>query len=183
MEWIRRFSVNGSGGVLTLASKSQTRTTELSAASAANIDATLDVSMDKIADGGGAHFNYLVRRGADGDYRLKLRFTATGTVSASLAKLVGTTETVLGTANLGAYAPNDLLRMRFQLVTGAGDSALKAKVWKAADAEPAAWLLQRNDSQAALQTAGRIAVCGYLTGTATNAPVAFTVDNVKVTAP
>ncbi|MGS0685683.1 PKD domain-containing protein [Nakamurella sp. GG22] len=178
------FSVTGNSGKLALTAKGQTRTNVLSGVSARDVDATLDVALDKVADGSGTQFSYLVRRTTGGDYHLKLRYAATGSVTVSAAKLVGTTETLLSSATISGltYTPNQVLKLRFQAV-GAGSTALKAKVWKGSDAEPSAWLVSATDSEPTLQTAGSIGVVSYLTSTSTSAPVTVSIDNLKVTAP
>ena len=178
------FSAAGGLGKMTMATKGQTRTNILSGVSAADVNATLDVALDKIPDGSGAQFSYLVRRTSAGDFHLKLRYPASGGVSVSLAKTVGTTETLIATANVpgGAIAAGQTLKVRFQVV-GSGPTALKAKVWRAADTEPAAWLLSANHTEPLLQAAGQVGVVGYLTSTATNAPLTISVDNIKVQVP
>ena len=87
-------SVDGSVGLLSVMN-SQTRATTLSGTLPAGTDARVSVSIDKVANGGGAHVNVAPRKTAAGEYRAKLRFSATGVVNVSVARLVGTTETLL----------------------------------------------------------------------------------------
>ena len=57
-------------------------------------------------------------------------------------------------------------------------TTLTGKVWKAGTAEPAPAQLSITDTTAALQSAGAYGIQGYLAGSATNAPVVLTVDNL-----
>ena len=79
------------------------------------------------------------------------------------------------------YAPGDVLRLRVK-ASGTGPTTLSAKVWKAGTAEPATAQLSVTDSTAALQSAGGYGIEGYLSGSATNAPVVISVDNLLITA-
>jgi hypothetical protein len=171
-------------GKLALTAKGQTRTNLLTSVSAADVDLTMDVALDKVPDGGGAQFNSTVRRTSAGDYHLKLRYPSTGVVSASLAKTVGTTETLIASANLpgAAVTAGQVLRVRFQVV-GSGSTVLKAKIWRATDPEPAAWLLSSTHSEPLLQAAGQVGLSGYLTSTATTVPLTMSVDNIKALVP
>lgn len=164
--------------------KSQTRSTALSGVSAADVDATVSFSMDKIADGGGSHFNLLVRKTASGEYRAKVRISATGAVQLSIAKLVGTTETLVANRVLTGvtYVAGTTMKVRLQ-ATGSGTSAIKAKTWIGLDAEPADWTLQLNDSTPELQGPGTVGLSMYLTGTVTNGPVVWAADNLLAVIP
>jgi hypothetical protein len=83
------------------------------------------------------------------------------------------TETALGpetTVTGLTYGPNTQLRIRFQAF-GTNPTTLRAKVWLANGAEPAAWQVSTTDSTAGLQAAGGVGLKGYLSGTSNNAPV------------
>ena len=178
------FSVSGGVGKVTLSKAGQTSTTYLPTTSSADVNALLDVAWDKLADGGGEQMNYMVRHTSGGDYRLKLRMSSAGVVTVSLAKLVGTTETLLSNKVLTGvtYAPGQVLRMRLQVV-GTGTATLNTKVWRATDPEPAAWFLTSTDTTAALQTAGQIGVQAYQPSSVTTVPVIASFDNLSVVKP
>jgi hypothetical protein len=55
---------------------------------------------------------------------------------------------------------------------------VRAKAWKTTQAEPTSWQLTTTDTQSVLQTAGGVGVVGYLTGTATGAPITLRFDDL-----
>lgn len=175
------FSVADGAGKIALAA-GQTRSNLLTGVSAQNVDSRLAVSSDKIAGGGGLHVNYLVHKTAAGDYRMKLRISSAGVVQVSVSKVVGTTETILANRVLTGYTSTAgaKLQLRLQAVTTDGSTVLSAKAWADGSAEPADWLVSATDAQAELQTAGQVGVLAYLSGSATNAPVTVSVDNLEV---
>jgi hypothetical protein len=61
---------------------------------------------------------------------------------------------------------------------GTSPTTFRAKVWKVGTPEPADWTASVTDSSAALQTAGHIGVGTYLSGSATNAPVTASFDDI-----
>jgi len=178
-------SVAGGAGLATLTAAGQTRNVYLSGVSSSDVDASVNVALDKVANGGGAHVNYLLRSTSAGDYRVKLRYSAAGAVTVSLGKYVGTTETILSSVVLPGvtYAAGNVLSIRFQAVTTGSTTALKAKVWRAGQAEPSAWLLSSSDGQAELQAPGRVGFSFYLTGSSTSAPLTYTIDGLRVVKP
>jgi len=103
-------------------------------------------------------------------------------------KGAGAVETTLTSQVVTAVVPalTDTLRLRLQvsgngLPMGTGAvTTLRAKVWKTSATEPAAWLLTATDGTAGLQGAGGVGVWAYLSGSATNAPVTASVDNLSV---
>ena len=173
-------SVSGGEGKLSV-SKSATRTTYLPV-SESSIDSRFDVSADKVADGGGMHLSYLVHRSSAGDFRMKLRYAANGSVNVGLAKFVGTTETLITSKALAGYTqtPGSTLSVRVQTTQEGGSTTLRTKVWAKGDPEPSAWTLTTTSSEAALQGKGQVGFIGYGTSTVTNGPVTFSIDNLEV---
>ncbi|HEY3722970.1 MAG TPA: PKD domain-containing protein [Acidimicrobiia bacterium] len=148
-------------------------------------DTRADLSLDTAATGGGTYVSVISRRVSSGnDYRLKLRYTAGGGVTAYLTKTVGGVETILSNTNVTGLtvAPGDVLSVRFQ-VTGTSPTTLRAKVWRQGTAEPAAWLLTNTDSTAALAAAGDVGVLHYVSGSWTGAVPTMTIDNLSTTSP
>jgi PKD repeat protein len=173
-------SVSGGVGRMTIGA-GQTRTATLSSLAVQNVDARLLFSTDKVADGGGLHFNYEVHKTTAGAYRLKLRISSGGVVTVSLAKLVGTAETLISSKTLTGYThtANGKLRLHLQSVTAGGSTTLNANVWPDGSAEPGGWFLTTSDAQAELQGAGQLGVLSYMSGSATNSPVVVTVDDLE----
>ncbi|WP_082569353.1 PKD domain-containing protein [Microbacterium sp. Root180] len=175
------FSVSGGAGKIAL-NAGQTRTSTLTAVSVRDIDATATVSADKLANGGGLHFNLTAHKSTAGEYRLKVRTLSTGVVAASITKLVGTTETTLQTKNLTGFTYTDgaKLRLHWVVSTTGGTTALKANVWSDGATEPAAWFLSTSDGQAELQGAGQVGILSYLSGSTTNVPVTVSLDDLVI---
>jgi PKD repeat protein len=177
--WSTGAGLSVSGGVGRLdGSAGSTRATYLTGTNVKDTDARIQISESVVPNVGTAHFNYVVRHTAAGDYHLKVRITAPGTVTINLAKTVGTTETLLGATKVltgYTYTPGALLDLRFNLVTSGATTTLNGKVWVDGTAEPAAWTLTTTDTEPTLQVPGQIGVTTYVSGTATNGPVVFTV--------
>ncbi|HEY3406657.1 MAG TPA: PKD domain-containing protein, partial [Propionicimonas sp.] len=175
------FSVSGGEGKLSLDAKA-TRTANLQAASAQNVEGRVDLGLNKLPSVGfQVHANYELRKGTDGAYRLKVRFTDTGAITLNLCKLVGTVETCLVTKTVSGltYVAGDKVRVAFS-VTGDGTStSLKAKLWSVGSTEPTSWLVTTTDTESTLQDAGYVGYVGYANAI-TNGPIVVSVDNLKV---
>lgn len=165
--------------------RTQTRTAVLTGAEARDIDARAVVGTEAVSDGGGVHLNLGVRASDAGAYRLKLRIAANGTVSASTAKLLGSTETLLTTRPVPGYthSAGGRLHTRLQAVSADGITTLRAKVWAVGTDEPDAWLIVSTDGEAELQDAGTIRISAYLAGTSTNGPARVSVDDLDARLP
>lgn len=174
-------SVQDGTGVLT-AAKAQTRTATLGSASIGDSDSTFTVSFDKVADGGGTHVNYDVHLSEAGQYRAKLRISATGVVNVGVARVTGGTETLIANKSLAgfAYTADTVLNARVATTTTGGATTLQVKVWVAGDLEPATWTVSSTDSEAALQGAGGLSFSTYVSGSVTNGPVEISIDDLVV---
>ena len=174
-------SVANGVGVLSVSS-GQTRATTLSGSLPANIDARVSVSTDKVADGGGAHVNLKPRVTAGGEYRAKLRISATGVVNVGIARLVGTTETLIANRILSGYThvAGATLEVRMRLVSTGASTTLQVKAWPQGQPEPADWYVTATDSDPGLQGGGQFGIGTYVSGTATNSPIALRFDHVSV---
>ncbi|SDO31373.1 PKD repeat-containing protein [Nakamurella panacisegetis] len=174
-------SVAGGFGVIRLATAGTGPLATLNSVSARDVTGVVDVQMDKDATGGGVYANMVVRRVGTTDYRVKVRFVAGGSVQLITSRVVSNAETTLQTVNVAGltYAVGDTLRLRFK-VTGSGTTTLSARVWKVGTTEPAAFQINSTDTTAALQVAGAVGIQGYLSSTATNAPVTLKFDNFEV---
>lgn len=150
-------------------------------------DAVVDVSTDKLATGGGLYLTVAGRAIAGvGEYSAKIKFRPDGKPSLRLLRTASTgAETILQNDTLSGaltYAPGQKLRVRIQ-VTGTSPTTVRAKMWRATDAEPAAWLLTATDATAAFQAPGGVGLITFLSGSATNAPMLLTFDDLLVTRP
>ncbi|WP_217500784.1 PKD domain-containing protein [Arthrobacter sp. C9C5] len=153
----------------------------------ADTDLSFNVSLDKNATGGGVYVSAVGRSvPSQGEYRAKVRFIAAGRVYLAITRMTATgAETYLtaetqiaGLTGTGSQQ----LGVRIQ-VTGQGTTAVKAKVWAANGAEPAAWQLEVTDTTPGLQAPGYTGVTAVLSGSATNAPVTARVSGFTLTTP
>ena len=178
------YATNDAAGVMTLSAGGATTTGMLAAVRALDVDVATDVTIDKVANGGGVYLSLVGRRLNNNDYRAKVRVLSNGSVTISLTRVIGTLETTLVTSTVAGLtvAGGDTLRIRLQL-TGTGTTALTAKTWKATSAEPAGWQTTAVDGTAALQVAGGVGVAGYLSGSNTVLPLTVSVDNFSAGSP
>ena len=111
------FSVGGGVGRIAGA-VATSRAAYLSGVRQTDIDLKSDVALDQPASGGGVYVSFIGRRTSNGnDYLFKLRYQAGGSVVAYLVRVVGGTETVLGSMTVPGLtvSPGDQLRVRFQV--------------------------------------------------------------------
>ena len=89
------------------------------------------------------------------------------------------TETVLLSQTVSGvrYTAGTPVHLRFRAV-GSGTTTLQGRVWFGDEAEPSTWQIQTTDSTAALQAPGGVGVHHYLSGSATNAPIVMSVDDL-----
>ena len=152
----------------------------LGSVSQRDVDVSTTISLDKLSAGNATAAYVIARRGSStSQYRARVRFQSDGAVTLAAAKLDGSSsDTLIGTAATVAgltYTAGTRLRVRFQ-VSGASPTTLKIKAWKDGTTEPSAWAVSVTDSSAALQGAGSVGLSGYLSSTATNAPLTFSVS-------
>ena len=174
------YSVSGGAGRITM-NAGAGRYASLNSVTQTASDVRASLSLDKAQTGGGTYLAVVGRR-VDGsnDYRVKLRVQAGGAVTAQLVRVVNGTETVIqsvATVPGLTWNAGEVLHVRFQ-VSGTGTTNLAAKVWKDGTAEPTGWTLSGADQTAALQSAGGVGIWSYLSGSATNAPMTLTVDDL-----
>lgn len=175
------FSVSGGTGRLTV-NRAAGPSAYLAGVSAAGTDSTAQLSLDKVANGGGTYFWLNGRRvGTSGAYQAKVNVLANGAVRLDATRTAGGTETSLASVAVAGlqYAAGQQLQVRLQ-VTGTSPTTVRAKVWRAGAVEPADWHVSASDSTAVLQAAGGIGIGTYVSGSATNAPVVAAVDNYAV---
>jgi PKD repeat protein len=180
-------SVSGGAGKLVMrtAGSGQTATIPGTVATSRS-DTTVTLSVDKAATGSGIYLSVLPRRvPGQGEYRAKLRLQTPSAVRVTLdrATSAGAETNILPVVTVPGitYAAGDRLLLRVQAI-GTSPTMLRVKVWKAQTAEPTTWTASATDSTAGLQSAGTFGFTTYLSGTATNAPVTASLDDLKVIA-
>jgi len=178
------FAVSGGGGKVTMATKGSGPGTYLAGVSSSDSDSQITFALDKAATGGGV-FTSLIGRRVDGvgDYRAKVHFLANGSVTLAISyyradnvEVPAVPETTISGLSSGA---GDSVTIRFQ-ATGTGTTMLRASVWKAGTTPPATWQVSASDTTAGMQTTGGVGIALFLSGTATNAPVVATFQDLKV---
>ncbi|MFJ8146052.1 poly-gamma-glutamate hydrolase family protein [Streptomyces sp. NPDC096048] len=152
-------------GVITLGSINNSRYATVPYPSP-DVDLTAAMATDKLATGG-SHFLHLVARYADtnNSYLARLALNTDQSITLTLRKRVGGTETLLATAaGTGGltHAAGRRFRVRFRVTGG----TLRAKVWRDGGTEPDAWSVTTSDSS--LSAAGAVGIRAILSVTNTN---------------
>ena len=169
-----RISADGQAGAH-LMYAGATQGSYLDGVSSSATEVLVTVGADKVPTGGGAFVSVQGRRVGTEYYAARLRLQADGSVQLHVTR--GGTPVNGGVVSGLTYAAGDRLQVRLQ-VEGTSPTAVRAKVWKASATEPAAWRASMTDSTASLQAPGSLGITTYLFGTATNAPVLFTYDDL-----
>ena len=178
------FSVGSGTGSITTATVGTGPWAYLDGVSSSSTDSTVTLSSDKPATGTGL-YAYLIGRElpTGGGYRAGLNLRANGTLSVVInRRTAANVQTAVAPAVVVpglTWAAGAKINMRF-VADGNGTTALKVKVWAAAESEPAAWLISTTDSTADMQGAGSVGLMAYLASNVTNAPVAISFDNYSV---
>ncbi|QGQ20154.1 PKD domain-containing protein [Cellulomonas sp. JZ18] len=171
------YTVAGGVGSLVVPRAGSTIQSTLATVASTDTDVSLTVAADKAMTGSGAHIGVTARRVGSQEYGAKLRLLADGTATIALVDA----GTVLpGVALPGTVAPGERIAVRVQ-ASGTSPTTLRAKAWRAGQAEPADWTVSATSTTAALQAPGAVGVGAYLAGNVTNAPVAFGFDDLRVT--
>lgn len=140
--------------------------------------------LDKVPQGGAASF-YLLARGTNHNTTYRCRVQCGGNlhdIALAIYKYVGGTATTLQyVTNIRAFLADSYYWVKFQ-VEGASPTTLNAKVWRAGDVEPG-WVLQVEDSEASLQSAGIVGIGGALGTNVTNPPMTVEIDQFEGYAP
>ena len=177
------FSVAGGVGSVALAKPGSGPSAYLNGISSTTAETGVKLSLNKVANGGGAYISVVGRRvGTTGEYAAKVKISATGGVTLEASKVVnGASSTLASRAISGlTYTAADQLQVRLQ-VTGTSPTQIRAKVWKVGATEPTAWQISTTDADSVLQTAGSVGLITYVSGTALNTPLTVRVDDYVVT--
>ncbi len=180
------YSVSGGSGKVMNAS-AQTRAAYLTGAVSQDVNLVADVSLSRASTGGGAYLSVIGRRVSSGnDYLVKVRYQSDGSVVAYLNRTVGGTETTLAWTTVPGLtaAANDVLRVRLE-VTGSPTTTARAKVWRAGQAEPSAWLVTNTSATpTALRAPGHVGVSLYLSSSWGAGPTpVLSLDNLSAVDP
>ena len=143
-------------------------------------DLSMNFSMNKNASGGTTYVYVDGRRiNATTTYRSLLRFSTSGSVSIALEALRGSASatTLASATTVGSVTPGTVVHLRMQAF-GTSPTTVRAKVWFGSATEPASWAVTGTDAYAGLQTRGHVALKGYISSNANNAPVTLSVLDI-----
>lgn len=174
-----RFAVSGGAGTVALTTDGLTRQATLPGSGTGN-DLVATLAAGRTPTGGGLFVAVAGRRIAGvGQYQAKVRLLADGSVSVSLGRLdLRWAETALTQpATVAGVRGSDArpVRVRVQ-VTGVAPTIVRAKVWQASAAEPAAWTATASDATPGWQVAGGVGLSAYLSRG--SVPLPLRVDDV-----
>jgi PKD repeat protein len=151
------FSVAGGEGLMALPTAGTNRKAQLQGVSESDVEIRSVLSLEEISDGGGTFVSLAARTsGFSSEYRGKVWIKATGAVQLQLNSLQSG-ETTLAAANITGLTvgAGERLAVRMQ-VLGSSPTTIRAKVWTAGTAEPAAWQLTTTNTVPELQDAGAV---------------------------
>ncbi|MGY1606527.1 PKD domain-containing protein [Geodermatophilus sp. SYSU D00700] len=156
-------SVTGGAGQLS-GGIGRTVAATLGTVSGQDVSVQAEVTLPQAATGTGSWVSLSGRKVGTTDQRVTVRFQSTGVVDVRLDRTMDGAETVLASQRLtGTYTPGTALTVRLELE----GTALRAKVWPAGTAEPAAWTVTATDTTAALQRPGALSLEVYTSSSAT----------------
>lgn len=169
--------VSVSGGVARLSTpRGWTVTGNLTSVSSTDTEVRVTTQMLQVPTVGSTFQSVIGRAVGATDYRARVIVAPNGS-RVNLEINRGSTVLQGSTVPGLTYAVGDELQVRLQ-VFGTSPTTIRAKVWKAGSAEPAAWQVSRTDATANLQTAGSIGVGTYLGSSATPSPTVITFDDL-----
>ncbi|WP_054010242.1 PKD domain-containing protein [Arthrobacter sp. ERGS1:01] len=171
---MNQYSVsNGTAKMINL--PGQQPNANLTSVTSTSTDLTLSFSLNNLPGGGGMYLS-VQGRSVDnvGDYRAKLAITPSGALSATISRYIGSTETILTSANLPfTYTAGTKVDVELQ-VNGTSPTTISAKFWPDGTTAPATWNLTTTDSTASLQVGGGVGMLSYLSaGAAANTTVSY----------
>lgn len=183
--WSTGFDADGNGRLsLYLPTVNQNNYAWLPDGAVGDVQLRCKVKLNKVPASGSASFMLLARViDKDNHYRARMMMGGTGhDISIVIEKVVAGVVTALQTVlSIRTFLADTDFWLKLQ-VEGASPTVLNAKVWRWGDAEPG-WMLQIEDSEAALQADGDTGVGGRLSSTVSNAPVTMFMDQFEGYAP
>jgi len=146
------------------------------------VNAVVDIAVDKRPVGGNNYIYLDARKTGTSNYRARVTVAPNGTLTLALVRVASNVETTLNSVATGlTYVAGTTMKVRLSL-TGTNPTTLNAKIWPATSAEPASPTVTASDSTADRQAPGGIGLGSFLSGSATNAPITLSVDNLSVVA-
>ena len=174
-----RASVSGGSGKFVMPG-ALTQYAMLNATPTTNATITTDFTLDKAwaGTGEGMYVALVGRRVGTSEYTARLVIGPSGSVTMYLLRDYSTLAGSYVVPGLTVQA-GQTYKLSMQ-VTGTAPTAVAGKVWKATDAEPAAWQRTGSDNVAAMQKAGTTGLFVYMPGSTTNQPITVSFGSYKV---
>jgi len=177
------FAADGAAGTIILPAPDATRSAYLPDVSALNVDIRFRVQTDKPAAGGGQLASFVARYIDNGSaYLGRLRLATDGSIrlqavqeDSHTSRLLGAERAVPGLTNDANHA----IWVRGQVV-GVNPTTIRLKAWADGQLEPFTWAYSVVDASPSQQAAGTVGLRAYLSPTATNVPVRFSFDELRV---
>ena len=175
------YSVDGAAGRMVLASAGANRAAALAAIDALDAELAFQVALDRVPTGSSVWAYGEARRTGNSSYRLKVRLAPDGAVHLGASRVVGGTESPIGSEATiaGLSHLSGSVQVRAQ-VTDTSPTTLRARAWRTGSSEPAGWPLLVTDSTAALQASGSIGLRAYASRSLMNAPIIVRFDELEV---
>ena len=176
------FGVDGTA-TIDVPSPATGRSMRLLDVAAQDIDVRALIRSDLPATGYGQFVSLIGRhQGTNLEYRARVRFHANGIFLGAVKNVNSSSEIVIdGEERVDGidHTAGQWYRLRMQL-DGDGTTTFRIKLWADGAPEPLEWDLVRTDDQAELQAPGGVGANVALSGSATNAPVVFELDDLAV---
>lgn len=173
------YSVASGVGAVSAPSAGANLNARLGGVTSASTDVTVDATLKQPVTGASAYVAVFGRWVGSQDYRARVIFGTTGSVQLQIQQ---TGANIASATLTGAtYVAGDTVKIRL-LVTGTNPTTIKAKIWRATDAQPAAWTLTTTDATAALQSPGNVGLGYFVGGATTGLPSTVAFDNFSVVA-
>ncbi|NYJ06259.1 beta strand repeat-containing protein [Petropleomorpha daqingensis] len=171
-----RQSVTQNMAIMTLDAAGQNTGSYLGGVAQTSADIRTTVSSTNAPTGNGTYVYVSGRRVNNvGEYRVRIRLLADGTIGLALSRLTGTTEAFPNGEVIVpgvTYTAGMVLNVHVQ-VFGTGTTTVRASVWTSGN-EPTTWQLTRTDTTAGLQANGGIGLAVHRpSGTTANTAVRF----------
>jgi hypothetical protein len=175
----KALTVSGGAGMMALPAAGAGRGAMQSVIDVRDVDLVARFRIDRLPAGGSVYAYLVGRRQGTTEYRLKVRVGPSGGIYLQATRVVGGTETDIGTetklsgVTLGAGA-DLLLHGR---IADAAPTRLRLRAWAAGTAEPAGWTVDQTDATAALEAPGQAGLRAYLGSGVSNGPVTVAFDD------
>jgi hypothetical protein len=184
--WSTGYDSNDNGRVvLYIPTAGQAAYAQLPDVAEDDIELRCKFKLNKVPLNGGAQFMLFARHSRPLTTNYRARATIGGNlhdISLIIEKMVdGSLTTLQFIGNIRTFLAGVEYWLKLKL-EGSSPTTINAKIWRAGEDEPG-WILQAQDSEAALQDAGAVGIGGFVTSTVTNVPITFEMDHLEGYAP